>query len=307
MAKINFIKRKRKPLFKIRGKFQTTLEAYFFMLPFIIGIVLFFIFPIGLSLQLAFGKLVSIIGLKIEFAGLANFIRAFVIDVAFIPMFLSVIKETIVRVPLTIIFSLIIAILVNKNIRFRGFFRTIFFLPFLLGTGYIMQQLLKQDVSGRAIQSAQSFFMPPEVLNYLGPMVSNFLNSFFSIIIVILWGAGAQILLFLSGLQGISPSYYEAAKVESANEWDCFWHITLPLMSPIMLLCIVYSLVDSFTNISNPVLQYTKTISFQYKQFDYASAVGWIYFLFILLTVWIAFMLMKRSMYSTEMRGGKIR
>lgn len=289
---------------KIKEKWRVTFEAYVFMLPFIIGIILFFLFPVGLSLKLAFGKLVSVIGLKIEFSGLENFVRAFVIDVSFIPLFLGAIRDTIIKVPLTIVFSLVIAILVNKNVRFKGFFRTVFFMPFLLGTGYIMQQLLKQDVSGRAIQSAQSFFMPPEILEYLGPAISGIITGFFSIIIVIIWGSGAQILLFLSGLQGISPTYYEAAKVESANEWDCFWHITLPLISPIVLLCIIYSLVDSFTNISNPVLQYTKQISFQFKQFDYASAVGWIYFAFILLTVLISFLLMRKTMYTSELRGG---
>lgn len=290
---------------RIHMSTRTTLEAYVFMAPFIIGVAVFFAFPLHLLFRLAFGNLKQVVGLQIEFAGLQNFLRAFLEDMRFVPFLLSSIQETLVKVPLTIIFALLIAILINKDIRFRGFFRTVFFLPFLLGTGYVMQQLMAQDVSGRAIQSARSFFMPEEIMAYLGTTVTGIVTGFFSIIIVILWGSGVQILLFLSGLQGISPSYYEAARVESANEWDCFWHITLPMISPIILLCIVYSLVDSFTNISNPILTYMKYVTSK-AQFDYASAIGLIYSLFILGVVLLVFLFMRKAMYTTETRGGRV-
>ncbi len=285
---------------------KTTLEAYVFMTPFILGVLVFFLFPLVLLFMLSFGERAPGVGLDITFTGLDNFYWAFFEDVQFVPLLLQSIQETVIRVPLTIIFALLIAILVNKNIKGRGFFRTVFFLPFLLGNGYVMQQLLEQDVSGRAIQSAQSFFMPPEIMAYLGESVTNVVSGFFSIIIVLFWGAGVQILLFLSGLQGISPSYYEAARVESANEWDCFWHITLPMISPIMLLCIVYSLIDSFTNITNPIVTYSSDLTFASK-FSEASAIGLIYSLFILALVLLVFLCMRKAMYTTETRGRKVK
>ena len=168
-----------------------------------------------------------------------------------------------------------------------------------------MKQLLDQDVSGKAIQSASTFFMPPAIMAYLGSTVSGFVSGFFSIIMVIFWGCGVQILLFLSGLQGISASYYEAARVESANEWDCFWHITLPMTAPIILLCIVYSLVDSFTNINNTILKYTKDLAFTNFKFDYASAVNLIYALILLIIILLVFVLMRRATSNTESKRRK--
>ena len=284
---------------------RTALEAYFFMSPFIIGILAFFAYPIILLLMLSFGKLQSIVGLKIQFVGLDNFKQAFFSDMQFIPYLLETLEQTLIKVPLTIVFSLLIAILVNKNIRFRGFFRTAFFLPFLLGNGYVMQQLYDQNVSGRAIQTASSFFMPPEVLEYLGTSATNIVTGFFSIIIVIFWGCGVQILLFLSGLQGISQAYYEAARVESANEWDCFWHITLPMISPIILLCIVYSMVDSFMNINNPILNYTKTLAFSNQKFDYSAALSLIYSVLLLMIIMLVFIAMRRVNSLTDNRKGR--
>lgn len=282
---------------------RNTFEAYVFLSPFIIGTLIFFIFPLTLLLRLSFGNLYSVMGMRISFAGLDNFKRAFLTDTNFLPNFLQSMRDTAIKFPLTIIFSLLIALLLNKDIKFRGLFRTIFFLPFLLGNGYVMDQLLKQNVDDRAMQSAQ-FFLPSELMTYLGTGISSIVTSVFSVIIVILWGTGVQMLLFLSGLQGISTSYYEAARLESASEWDCFWHITLPMLSPIILLCIVYTLVDSFTNITNPVLQYINFI-FLLTQYDYSAAIGMLYSTFVLLVVLLVFLLMRRTMFITETRGGK--
>lgn len=284
---------------------RSSLEACFFVSPFIIGILAFFLYPLILLFVLSFSSLDSIVGLKMHFNGIGNFQKAFLGDVQFIPLLLQTLKDTAIKVPLTIIFSLLIAILTNKNVRGRGFFRTVFFLPFLLGNGYVMKQLLDQDVSGKAIQSASTFFMPESVMAYLGTTVSNVVTGFFSVIVVIFWGCGVQILLFLSGLQGISASYYEAARVESASEWDCFWHITLPMISPIILLCIIYSLVDSFMNINNSVLQYTNTLAFTNFKFDQSATISLIYSLCLLLIVGLVFLVMRKFTQNTEGKRGR--
>lgn len=293
------------PRRKLSMTARANLEAYCFLSPFIIGVLLFFLFPVILLIMLSFGKLTSVVGLKISFAGLENFRQAFLSDMQFVPYLTATLRDTLIRVPLTVVFSLLIAILTNKNIVGRGFFRTVFFLPFLLGNGYVMQQLLDQDISGKALQSATSFFLPEEVVAYLGTAVSGFISDFFSIIIVIFWGCGVQILLFLSGLQGISPAYYEAARVESANEWDCFWHITLPIISPIILLCIVYSLVDTFTNMNNQVLAWIKYQAFTNLKFDYSAAISLIYSCVLLTIIGLVFLCMKRATNNTETRRKK--
>lgn len=285
----------------IKGK--RIMEAYVFMIPFIIGVSVLFAFPMFISVKLSFGKLVSMVGYKIDWVGFDSYIRAFTMDPHFIPMFLEVIKQTLVKGPLIIVFSLIIAIVLNKNIKFRGFFRTVAFLPFLLGSGYVMQQLLGQNVNVQTSQSAQSFYIPPEILDYLGPGVSAAINSFFGNIVVVLWSSGVQILLFLSGLQSIPASLYESAKIDSATEWEMFWFITLPMLSPIMLLNIVFTLVDTFINIHNPILDYIKQIGFQLGQYEYAAAIGWIYFIFVLMLVLIVFAATKKYIYASDMGG----
>ncbi|MCL2884074.1 MAG: sugar ABC transporter permease [Oscillospiraceae bacterium] len=295
---------------------RNTLEAYTFISPFILGTLVFFVFPIGLLIVMTFTQLKNPLGLQLSFSWNMMFDNIMQIlfgksTVTFFPTFIQALKDMAIRVPLTIIFAMIIALLINKKIRFRGFFRTVFFLPFLLGNGYVMQQLMAQDVTGRAIQSAQNFFLPPTIMQYLGTTLSGVITAVFSVVIVIFWGCGVQILLFLSGLQGISPSYYEAARVESANEWECFWHITLPMMSPVLLLCIVYSLVDSFTNITNPVQTYiTNMIQGQNAttaNFTIAAAASLMYSLFVLLLVGLVFLIMRNFMFTTETRGGKVK
>lgn len=284
---------------------RASLEGLFFVSPYIVGILAFFLYPLILLLVLSVSDLESVVGLKMHFNGIENFREVFFGDVQFVPLLLATLKDTAIKVPLTIIFSLLIAILINKDIRGRDFFRVVFFLPFLLGNGYVMKQLLDQDVSGRAIQSASTFFMPASVMEYLGPTFSSIVSGFFGVIVVIFWGCGVQILLFLSGLQSISTSYYEAARVESANEWDCFWHITLPMISPIILLCIIYSLVDSFMNINNTVLQYTNTLAFTNFKFDYSATVSLVYSLCLLLIIGLVFLFMRRATQNTESKPNK--
>ncbi len=291
------MKAKRKKRLSMQGRHIA--EAYVFMTPLIIGILCFFAFPIGQSLWLSLGKLTSVSGLKVTFAGLDNYVRAFMMDLQFVPLFLESVRTTLIRAPLILVFSLIIAILINQNIRGRGLFRTIFFLPFLLGNGFVMQQLTAQGVDLQAL-SVQQKLLGGDLFAALGPGLSDGLSLFFSSIVLVLWSSGVQILLFLSGLQSISPSLYESARVDSATPWECFWHITLPMLTPILLLNIIYTLVDSFTSINDGLLQYIKQVGFEWSQFDFAAAMGWIYFLFILLLVLITFAVMSRFIYSAD-------
>ncbi len=281
------------------------LEGLVFVSPFILGSALFFIFPLFVSIKLSFGKVVKMLGFKIEWEGTANYLRAFLVDTEFVPMFLDIVKQTLTKAPLIIVFSLILAILINKKIRFRGFFRTVFFIPFLLGMGEVMKQLLNQGVDKQVVFLGDGSLIPREILAYLGTSVVNAIDTFFGVIVVVLWGSGVQILLFLSGLQSIPDSLYESAKIDGATEWEMFWKITLPMISPIMLLNIIYTLIDSFTNVTNPILAYIQEQAFSKIQFEYAAAMGWIYFLFILIVVFLVMGILNRYVYVAEAKGAK--
>ena len=295
-------KRKRKQL-SMRTKDR--MKGLVFVSPFIIGVLAFFVYPVFLSLRLSFGKIDNIIGLKISWAGLTNYLRAFLIDVNFVPIFLQVVKDTIVKFPLTIVLSLIIAIMVNRDIKGKGMFRVIFFIPFLLGTGEVMKQLLNQGVDTQVLSITDGRIIPYNVLNYFGGTVVEAVQNVLGVIVVVLWGCGVQILLFLAGLQSISPALYEAAKIDGATEWEVFWKVTIPMISPMLLLNLIYTIVDSFTNVTNPMLEYIQSYGFTKAQFEYGAAMGWIYFLFVGLVVAAVFALMKNYMHTNEVEEVK--
>jgi len=308
---VNSIAKKAKGIkfnFHLTMEKRHKIEGLIFVSPFIIGVILFFLFPLYMSLKLSFGKIISMVGFKIRWIGIQNYVRAFVIDINFLPMFWEITRNTLIQTPLIIILALIIAVVLNKNIAMKGFFRTVFFIPFLLGTGEVMRQLLSQGVDRQVLSLANSNILPYTLLNYFGNDVVTTIDNVFGMLVQILWKTGVQILLFLAGLQSIPESLYESAKIDGSTEWEMFWKITLPMISPVMLLCIIYTLVDSFTDIKNSMLSYIQEFAFRRTQFEYAAAMGWIYFAFIIVLVVVIMAIMKGYIYTTEAeRGGKRR
>lgn len=283
------------------------LKGLVFVSPFILGVLLFFVYPITLSLRLSLGDITSIVGMKVKIIGFSNYTRAFLVDVNFVPMFLDTIRQTLVKFPLTIVLSLIIAILINRDIACRGLFRVIFFIPFLLGVGEVMQQLLNQGVDRAVLNVMDGRLIPYNVLSYFGDTIMEAVSTIMGLLVTVLWGSGVQILLFLSGLQSISPALYEAAKIDGATEWEIFWKVTVPMISPILLLNLIYTIVDSFTNISNPMLAYIQSNGFSNGEFEFGAAMGWIYFAFVGVVVAAVFGLMKGYMHTNEVEEVKKR
>lgn len=185
------------------------LEGLFFISPWIIGCLVFFLMPFLNSVRLSFSEITKVTGFEMKWIGAGNYAKAFVWDIEFMPLMLSTIKDTVVSTPLTIVFSLFIAILINRDIKFRGFFRGVFFLPVLLGTGLVLKQLLGMNVQQQAMDVARGIVMPQEVVNYLGPAVTGFISAFMDQITIVFWKSGVEIILFLAGLQNIPTALYE--------------------------------------------------------------------------------------------------
>ena len=283
---------------KLTMEQKRSIEGIFFITPWLIGVLIFFANPIVHSIKLSFSKIVRMSGFQMEFVGLANYQKAFVWDIKFVPMFLNVVKNTLINTPLTLVFALLIAILINRPMKGRGFFRTVFFLPVLLGTGLVMKQLLGMGVGNDAMAVAKGILMPDELAKYLGPSFSNMVSEFLGRITLILWKSGVQIILFLAGLQGISSSFYEAADCDGCTEWEAFWKITLPLMSPVLLLNFIYTIIDSFTDANNPIVDYILGAGFKSSDYGYGAAMGWIFFVFIFVLCMIVFRVMKNFVYN---------
>lgn len=273
------------------------LEAYFFILPWIIGFCIFFANPIAQSFRLSMSKITKLNGFVMEWAGTVNYERAFLWDVNFIPMFIKTMSDTLVNTPITMVFALFIAMMVNKKIVFKGFFRTVFFLPVLLGTGFVMKQILGLGAGAGATSAIGNIELPRIFYMYLGDftvVIAGFLER----ITIIFWKSGVQIILFLAGLQGISSSLYEAAKCDGATSWEMFWKITFPMISPVILLNFIYTLIDSFTDSNNPLVEYMLEYTFTNNLFEYGAAMSWIYFSFIFLICMLAFGIAKKFVFN---------
>lgn len=290
-----------KRIFRMTMQRRRTLEALMFLTPWLIGVALFFAVPIAVSFRLSFSEITRLKGFVMEWVGFDNYQHIFFWDIHFMPMFLQVVLDTVLNTPIALVFSLVIAILINRPMRGRAFYRTAFFIPVLLGSGYVMKQLLGLGVDGMSVTAGIA--VPRLISNLLGPGITGVVQQVLDRITVVLWKSGVQIVLFLAGLQGISTSLYEAARCDGATEWEMFWKVTLPMISPIILMNLVYTIVAFFTDANNPIVDYILQQSFQNTQFARGAAMSWVYFLFTFIICVIALGLMKKRVYNMGERG----
>ena len=272
---------------------RKNMYGYIFLSPWLFASIFLLYIPLIFSLMLSFTKLLNVTSYSMQFVGLDNFKKAFLEDVDFVPMFLTTIQDTFRNTPMILVFSLLIAIIISKKIKFQGFFRSVFFFPVLLGTGFIMQQLLGQKVDQSAIEVARGILLPPQIQSYIGADASKYITDFLNSITLVMWKSGVQIIIALAGIQKIPSSIYESAKVDSASEWEIFWKITLPLLTPVLLLNTIYTIINSFTDSENGMVKYIIKVAFNDSDLNYAAAMGWVYFLFAFLLIGIVFLILK--------------
>lgn len=136
------------------------LTCLLFVSPWLVGAAVFFLYPLFYSLRLSFGVIENPATQKVVFAGFENFRVAFMEDARFFPMLLSIAKDTLINTPLIVVFALFIATLLSKDIRGKGLFRSVFFLPVILGTGFVMQQLLGVQMNADAVEVAGASSCP---------------------------------------------------------------------------------------------------------------------------------------------------
>ncbi|MDC7235863.1 MAG: sugar ABC transporter permease [Spirochaetales bacterium] len=282
---------------KLTMEQRRSLNGFLFISVWLLGFMLFLAMPLIQSLWLSFNKLTNIQAMRTHWIGGRNYYKAFFVDTGYLPRFWNVIWQTVIKTPLITVFSIMLAILLNREIKARGLFRAMFFLPMLLGTGFVMRQLIGSGSPTEALQSGIS--IPEVILLYLGPELGGIVQKTLNFLSVILWRSSVQIILFLSGLQGIPDSFYEAARCDGASVWEEFWKITLPMLSPVIVLNVVYTLIDSFSDGTNDLLDYIVYQTFDKLKFGYGAALGWIYFAACLLLVVGVFFILSRFVVTT--------
>ena len=278
--------------------------GWLFVLPFVIGFVLVYLPIIYDSIKISFHEMETLRtgGYVLHWVGFDNYKTA-LMEPEFVTTLLQGIGSFILEIPAIVIFSLFVAIILNQKMAGRAAFRAIFFIPVILATGLISeldatsglnnvvdpsqggidtgtgQNQVAEIVSAMDIQALFSnMVIGNDLLEYVAQLVNNIYD--------IVNRCGVQMLIFLSGLQSISPAIYESCQIDGASAWESFWKITLPMISPMILVNSVYTIIDSFTAESNSVMSY---ISGVYNTDTtgqvVSSAMSWMYFLIVILIV----------------------
>ncbi|MBU1093818.1 MAG: sugar ABC transporter permease [Firmicutes bacterium] len=272
---------------KMSRVLRENLIGYSFISIWILGFLVFMLYPFITSIIYSLSE-VKILGTGIEFTfqWFENFRNIFQLEegFAFVEALISFLKELVFQVPIIIVFSVLIAVLLNQPIKGRGIFRSIFFLPVIISSGPVINELISQGAGGANIFESYGFISIIE--NTLNPALAAPIVSVFSQIIIIFWFSGVQILIFLAGLQKVDRQIYEAARVDGAGPWESFWKITLPSLSNLVFINIIYTIVLLATFSENAVIVSIKSNMFNINTgYGMASAMAWVYFIVVMLII----------------------
>lgn len=262
---------------KLTYKQRENLTGYAFISIWIIGFLIFTLQPLFYSLYLSFQNvIITANGIETVAIGGKNYSDAFLQDVNFTTYLIEFLQELVLRVPIIIVFSLIIALILNLPIRFKGFFRTIYFLPVIIMTGPVIKELIAQNAF--ELPGLDTYTIVQYIRYYFSEGLSTVLVNLMSNMVLVLWYTGVQAVIFLAALQKLDTPIYEAARIDGASPWEAFWKITLPTLKPMILVNTIYTIVSLSTFELNEVSNHITEQLFGKTGFGYASALSWIYF-----------------------------
>lgn len=299
--------------------------GWLFVLPFVIGLVLLYVGVIFESIEYSFATYAKIPAVKgggysLTWVGFGNYEEVLMQTVdsstgaTYLESMFTGLGQQLLEIITIILLSLFIAVLLNQKMAGRAAFRAIFFVPVVVGAGIIAKidyqnAILEAMMSTEGISTGQiegatlsSFVSSMDiamVFNSLGfggefvDTIVELVNNIYDIVNK----AGVQMLIFLAGLQSISPSIYESCQMEGATSWEIFWKITLPMISPMILANSVYTVIDSFTAESNTVMQYIINMSDAITPSGKQSAAAWAYFLLVIILLVLAYLILSRVVY----------
>lgn len=257
---------------------REALHGYGFILIWILGFLLFTLIPLSETLRYSFNQVtVTATSINLNFVQWTNYTRALFTDPNFIELLIGYTIETLISVPIVLIFAMIIALFLNLNFKLKGLFRVIFFLPIVITSGPVIKELTAQGAA-----SVPVIANAPAVVDFLAELpralrspVEYLLTSF----VLILWFSGVQILIYLASLQKVDRSIYEAASIDGASSWEIFWKIILPALSTATIVNAVYTIVTLSHFSENSVIRYIYDQTYDVQGgIGYASAMAFIYF-----------------------------
>lgn len=252
-----------------------------FVSPWILGFLIFTLIPLINSVRYSFNS-VSIVPGKVllKWAGTEYYNYAWNVSTTFKLDLASTAMMICCSVPVIVVFSLIMAVLLNRKFRGRTFFRAVYFMPVIIMSGPVISSLL----TGYTVDFTEEGSQIIMFLSGLPSFISKPCVFVLDNLVLILWFSGVQILLFLAGLQKISPSIYEAAEIDGAGGWEKFWKITLPYLKPMALISVIYTVVN-LANYSEQAVNrdISENLFNTSMLYSVSAAMSWIYFVLILL------------------------
>lgn len=289
---------------------RKALSGWLFVLPFVIGVIFLYAPIVIQSIRFTFSD-INLSDASLTFVGLQNYDYVFnpvSVDKSFPVTLVDGLQDLILQIPAIVIFSLFMAIILNQKMAGRTVFRAIFFLPVILSTGIIdtidtnSSMLEAANNSSGTIDDgtgqSTGIMSAMDLENLLGNIkigtalvdyVVGLVNDIFDIVS----RSGVQMLIFLSGLQSISPAIYESCQIEGASAWETFWKITLPMISPMILVNAIYTVIDAFTSADNRVMNFVAGIAGNPSLKEEATTMYWLYIVVVLAIVVLVGLLAK--------------
>lgn len=286
---------------------RKAIAGYLFISPFIIGFLVFMIKPLFQSLYMSFCDVELGAGnFNPIYSGLENFKYIFTVDPEFNRLLVEEIARMMVYSIAIIVFSFFVSLILNQEFKGRALVRAIFFLPVILSSGVILgletDNQLMATLAAQVEETTQNISITgalEEILRTAGVGVKAFEKVFEIIdnIYDVAIASGIQIIIFLSGLQTIPSSMYEAADIEGCTKWESLWKITFPMISSMFLVNWIYTVIDFCMRSDNEVIEKIQEVMIDQMKYGRASAMSWVYFIVILAFIGVTSFLISKEVY----------
>ncbi|MGL1891262.1 MAG: sugar ABC transporter permease [Spirochaetaceae bacterium] len=290
---------------KIQFIHNKQVAGLIFIGPWLLGFFGFIIIPIFISLYLSFTSynLIS----PPQWIGLKNFIRMFTKDNTFLTSLIVTLKFVLFSVPFRLIFALAIAMILSQKRKLVTLYRIIYYIPSILGGSVAVSIVWRMIFGSRGPLSALIKIVTGSSYSLIGDPD----GALSSIVLLSMWQFGSSMLIFLAGLKNISPTYYEAAVIDGAGSMRKFFHITLPLLSPVILFNLIMQTIGGFKMFTQAYIvteggPMSKTLvyalylfkrAFTFNEMGYASAMAWFLLIIIAIITGLFFKSSKRWVF----------
>ncbi len=289
---------------------RKAISGYLFILPFIVGFLAFMVKPMIQSLYMSFCTVdVTPDGVGYTFAGIANYLRALTIDIEFNRLLVEEISRMCINSLAIMVFSFFVALILNQKFKGRALVRAIFFLPVILSSGVILgvetnnallasvQDMVEETTSTTSITGAiEEILVTTGIGSRAFEQVFVIVDGIYDVAIA----SGIQIIIFLSGLQTIPQSMYEAASIEGCTSWESLWKITFPMISSLFLVNWIYTIVDFCMRSDNAVIEKVTDQMIGQINYGFASAMSWLYFAVVIVIIAISSAIISKGVYYYE-------